>query len=209
MVGWGGEGTGWDEGGASDDPVSTGGDCGRVRGWEEGHGEEGSGDFMAEEGARGVAGKGEEEPDGFGEHSEGGGGEVHYFGPPALRGRKAMCWPGKRRVGNGTSSSALRVVAARQETERCIGMRWRSWSGARKLIWYTALEARHWFAAWTRPDREGSRSIQRRALVDMEAAMWPKAESTAVEGSEAEGTPRLTQMSSGLERRYPVRGWCS
>ena len=78
-----------------------------------------------------------------------------------------------------------------------------------KLIWYTALEARPWFAAWTRPEREGSRSIQRRALVDMEAAMWPKVESTAAEGSEAEGMPRLTQISSGLERRYPVRGWCS
>ena len=43
----------------------------------------------------------------------------------------------------------------------------------------------------------------------MEAAMWPKTESTAAEGSEAEGMPRLTQISSGLERRYPVRGWCS
>ena len=51
---------GWDKGGASDDPVSTGGDCGRVRGWEGGVGEEGRGDFMAEEGARRVAGIGEE-----------------------------------------------------------------------------------------------------------------------------------------------------
>ena len=33
---------------------------------------------MAEEGARRVSGKGEKEPDGFGEHCEGGGGEVHY-----------------------------------------------------------------------------------------------------------------------------------
>ena len=126
--------------------------------------------------------------------------------PPTLRGRKAMCWPGKRRVGKGTSSFALPVVASRRETERCIRMRWPSGS---KLILYTALEARHWFAAWTRPERGGSRSIQRRALVDMEAAIWLKAESTAAEVSEAEGTPRLTQISSGLERRYPVRGWCS
>lgn len=57
--------------------MGTGGDCGGVRVWEGGEGEEGRGDFMAEEGARRVAGKGEEEPDGFGEHSEGGGGEVH------------------------------------------------------------------------------------------------------------------------------------
>ena len=49
-----------------------------MKGREGGHGEEGRGDFMAEEGARGVAGKGEEEPHGFGEHSEGGGGEIHY-----------------------------------------------------------------------------------------------------------------------------------
>ena len=57
LVGWGGEGTGWDKGGACDDPVSTGGDCGGVRGGEGGEGEEGRGDFMAEEGARDPGGR--------------------------------------------------------------------------------------------------------------------------------------------------------